>query len=121
MSNRVGLIIFTMACLVSCGRSDLDYIKATGKLQEAAFRRDQALIAAARDANSYTGLAMIKEMTEATEANTKERDQRLKSGQSIRMTPKERYESELNYYNKINKIARAYGFATYAPDFDPDK
>jgi hypothetical protein len=37
------------------------------------------------------------------------------------MTPKECYESELNYYNKINKIARAYGFATYAPDFDPDK
>lgn len=121
MYKHAGLIVLPIACLISCGRSDLDYLNASNKLQEAAFRRDQALQAAALDAHNHAAIAMIQEITEVIKDHTRELDARIKSGQSAKMTPKERYESELNYYNRINDIARAYGFSAYAPDFTPDK
>ena len=110
--------------LVSCFHGDLYYIKANGKLFQASRRRDNAITAAAIDAHNFKSIEMLKEMNLVTEEHTKEMQtymEALKNHKIEPQRPQEEYEESLKFYNKINNIARSYGFGEFAPDFNPNK
>jgi hypothetical protein len=118
LSRHTAIGLASIAIIVSCGHSDHEYLEMDLKLMKAANRRDDAMTAAARDRGNYSAIAMLNAVNEFRD---KSRSERPSPEAMAKLSPKVVYEMNLQRYNEINKILRAYGFGDIAIDFDPSK